>query len=42
MAQAIDPERLADHFRRIRGDRELTLQQVSDQTNISVATISRV
>jgi transcriptional regulator with XRE-family HTH domain len=42
LAQSIDPELLGQHLRRVRKKRELTLQEVSAETGISVATLSRV
>src|SRR5205809_1097619 len=42
MPQGIDPEWLGERLRGRRLERELTLQQVSEQTGISVATLSRI
>ena len=42
MPQGIDPEWLGERLRGLRLERGLTLQQVSEQTGISVATLSRI
>lgn len=42
MSQSIDPEWLGERLREMRKKRQLTLQQVSEETGISVATLSRI
>ena len=42
MPHGIDPEWLGQRLRQIRKDRGLTLRQVSEQTGISTATLSRI
>ena len=42
MPQAIDPEWLGQRVRAVRRKRKLTLREVSEQTGISVATLSRI
>lgn len=38
----LSASKLGDALRRTRLEREMTLQQVSDQTGVSVATLSRI
>jgi len=42
MPEPVDVERLGKRLRRVRKERELTLEQLSNETRISVATLSRV
>jgi transcriptional regulator with XRE-family HTH domain len=42
MPQGIDPEWLGERLRGVRLERDLTLQEVAEQTGISVATLSRI
>jgi transcriptional regulator with XRE-family HTH domain len=42
MPQGIDPEWLGERLRGVRKKRELTLQDVAEQTGISIATLSRI
>jgi transcriptional regulator with XRE-family HTH domain len=38
----LNADKLGEALRRIRLERDMTLQQVSDQTEVSVATLSRI
>ncbi len=42
MAEPVDVERLGQRLRRVREDRELTLEGVWKATGVSVATLSRI
>jgi transcriptional regulator with XRE-family HTH domain len=42
MSRGIDPEWLGQRLRAVRRERGMTLQQVFDQTGVSVATLSRI
>lgn len=42
MAEPVDVERLGQRLRRVREDRELTLEGVFKATGISVGTLSRI
>jgi len=42
MAEAIDVERLGRRLRRVRDERDLTLQDVAKEADVSIATLSRI
>jgi len=42
MAEPVDVERLGQRLRRVRAQRSFTLEKLSSETGVSVATISRV